>query len=1069
MASLTIHLLASFQVRLNGRSLSDFPTDKARALLAYLVVERQRPHRRETLSSLLWPDQPDDRARQNLRQALSSLRQLLGDNHNTAPPFLLVDRHEVQFNPLANLWLDVTAFTTLADACERHRHRALGQCLPCLRRLEEMVNLYTGDFLAGFSLNDSAPFEEWVLLKREWLHCQTVEALSELADFYERRGEYAAARHLVQRQVQMEPWREESHRQLMRLLAEDGQRSAALAQYKACRQALRLEFDANPTNETLRLYTTIQEGYDRQDEKKRPFVAGLPPIATPFVGRAQELAELANMLADPNTRLITLVGPGGMGKSRLAMQVAIDHLGVYPDGLYWLELAELPTAVLLIFAAARHLGLTLAGKEPPEAQLLAYLRNKRLLLVLDNAEHLPDLPEQVAGWLTAAPGLTLLVTSRERLALREERVYQVEGLAYEAACAWPEATQLFVRSAQYAQHQFDPDPDELAAIAEICHLVEGIPLALELAAAWTPERSCADIARALTGDMALLTAVWHNTPERQRSMQASFDYSWRFLSAEDRRAFARLALFRGAFATEAAQAVAEVDRAALGRLAAKSLLRRMGNGRYQLHELIRQFATCKLADFVGETERIAAAHAAYYLAFLARQEASLKGSGQEAALAAIEQELGNLRQAWAWAVAQMAAGQAEAAAWIEGSLDSLFQFYALRNWYQAGAGVFEQAATAVSPTLLQAERLRGELLTRQARCLEFTAPPEEATKLYQESLACFAAAGAAKARALPLYGLGYMAHIQGDYATSCDFFAESLALYRLAGDSWGEANVLSSLCLTRRRMGAFAEAQQAGEASLAIRRTLGDRRGIASSQNNLGLVYCAQGAFGSAETALQESLDICREMGNKIGMANAFTGLCQVAFYAQDMAEAARRQQQALTLFREVGDLWGVAIAYNNLGQIVQAEGQIVQAQHFFREGIQVYRQLGMKTGLAHTLGNLAQANLQLGETAAAAASLAESLTLAAELGDRPITLEGLVRTAALWMGRASDERPLALLLFALRQPELLQETRTEAEPVLAALQLALGEERTAVAGQIAAAFTWDAAIAEAINFLRST
>jgi predicted ATPase/DNA-binding SARP family transcriptional activator/Tfp pilus assembly protein PilF len=1068
MASLHINLLASFQVRINGRSVNDFPTDKARALLAYLVVERQRAHRRETLAHLLWPEQPDQRARQNLRQALSSLRQLLHDGPDTDIPFLLIDRHQVQFNPAANLWLDVAAFTTLADTCERHRHRARHLCLPCLQRLETLADLYVGDFLAGFFLTGSVPFEEWALLKREWLHCRAIESLTELADFYERRGDYAAARHLAQRQVQMEPWREESHRQLMRLLAEDGQRSAALAQYKACSEALRQAFGADPTQETVRLYTAIREETARLVWEERPFVVGLPPASTPMIGRETEAGELAELLADPEARLITLVGPGGMGKTRLAREVATAHLGLFPDGVYWLELADLQTAVLVIPALARRLGIVLAGKEPPEAQVLAYLRAKELLLILDNAEHLPELAGQIAAWLPAAPGLTLLITSRERLSLREERVYPLEGLVDANGSALPEAAQLFIHSAQLACHHFQPKPAEQAAIGEICRLVEGMPLALELAAAWTPERSCANIAYSLNEDMAVLTAVWQNAPERQRSMQATITYSWRFLAPDDQLAFACLALFCGDFTTEAAQAVAGVEGTALARLAAKSLLRRVGNGRYQLHVLIRQFAAHKLADYAGQAERIAAAHAAHYLAFLAGQEAALKGSGQEAALAAIEQEIGNIRQAWGWVVDQMAAGQAEAVAWIGDALESLFLFHALRSWYQAGAVLFERAVTAVAPCLPQANFLRGELLARQARCLEFTAPPEEATALYQESLACFAAAGATEARALPLYGLGYMAHIQGDYAASCDYFAESLAHYQAVGDRWGEANVLSSLCLTQRRRGAFAEARQAGEESLVIRQVLGDRRGIASSQNNLGLVYCALGEYATAEAALQESLDICRELGNSVGMANAFTGLCHTAFQSNDWAGAARYQQDALILYREAGDLWGVAIAYNNLGQIVQAEGQIAQAARYFRQGIQVYRQLGMKTGLAHTLGNLALASLALGEKGAAARSLTESLALALELGDRPIILEGLTRTAALWAEAQPGVWPVAVLAFALRQPELLQETRQEAEPRYEALVGELGVEETAVVAQIATSFTWETATAEALAKLQA-
>lgn len=1050
-APLKITLFASFQVALNGRSLTDFATDKARALLAYLAVERQHPHRRESLAALLWPDQPDARARQNLRQALSNLRQALGDTDDTPIPFLLIDRHEVQMNPQAEVWLDVAEFTGLASACDHHRHRQIGECLPCLQRQEALLALYPGDFLAGFSLNDSAVFEEWAMLKREWLHCQAVEALAQLADYYERRGDVAAARRLAQQQVRLEPWREEAHRQLMRLLAADGQRSAALAQFETCRRALARELGVGPTAETIDLYTAVREGAPFAAAAKHTAVAGLPQTPTPFVGRVAECAELAEWLADPDGRLITLVGPGGIGKTRLAMQVAEAQVGLYPDGVYWIGLAAVHAAALIIPTIAQAVGLTLYGKEPPESQLLAFLREKRVLLALDNVEHLPEAAGVIAAVLQQAPRATLLVTSRERLALREEWLFAVEGLAFAetavaASAAPPEAAQLFVQSVRRADRKFAPTPTDWTAVADICRLVEGMPLALELAAAWVPDLSCADIARGLAADSELLTASWQNAPERQRSVQATFEHSWALLPEAERLFFARLAVFRGGFAGQAAAQVAGVAAAALAQLAAKSLVRRVGDGRYQLHELLRQFGAIKLAALTGETERVAGRHAAYYLGFLAGQEAALKGAGQEEALIAIYRDIANVRQAWDWAVDETAGHHLAAADLLYAALEALFLFYALRSWYQEGAGVFARAETAVSPAIPNHLLLRGELLARQARCLEFTAPPEEAITLYEASLACFRAVGAEQAAALPLYGLGYMAHIRGDYEASRRYFMESLARYEAAGNRWGMANVHSSLCLTLRRQGAFADAGRAGRESLVIRRDIGDWRGIASSQNNLGLIYCALGEYAAAEAALQESVAICREIGHTVGVANALTSLCHVFVDAKAYARAAEMQREAQDLYREVGDLWGVAIAYNNLGQIALEDGRPMQAQTLLQEAAQIYRGLSIQSSLAHTLSNLGKTSYELGDVAGAVLYLTEGLEVAAEIGDRPIMLELLTRMAALGAEQMRDGRSLRIMAFALRQPELFAETRGAAVAQFAAMRQMFTAGETAVA-----------------------
>ena len=250
MTRLSLSLFGPFRITLDNVAVTDFATDKVRALLAYLAVEANHPHRRDVLAGLLWPDQPQRRARHNLRQALSNLRQALGDQENDREPFLLVTRQTVQFNPDSDYWLDVAAFTALSTTSSKHHHRRQGNCVSCIRRMTQMADLYGGSLLEQFFLSDSSTFEEWATLEREWLNREVMEALHHLTNYHERRGDYAQAREYAQRQVQLEPWREEAHRQLMRLLALDGQRSAALAQYQTCRRTLAEELNVEPMTET---------------------------------------------------------------------------------------------------------------------------------------------------------------------------------------------------------------------------------------------------------------------------------------------------------------------------------------------------------------------------------------------------------------------------------------------------------------------------------------------------------------------------------------------------------------------------------------------------------------------------------------------------------------------------------------------------------------------------------------------------------------------------------------------------------------------------------------------------
>lgn len=1031
MPRLSISLLGSFLVTLNGQTITEFATDKTRALLAYLATEHDHPHRRESLAGLLWPDQPDADARRNLRQALFNLRQALSDEN--APPLLCIDRNDVQLNPAAEVWLDAALFTGLVQSCDQHRHRQVENCRPCLLRLEQLLSLYQGELLAGFSLDDSTLFEEWLLLKREWLHSRAIEALITLANYHERRGEYDQARRYAQQQVHFEPWREEAHRQLMRLYALADQRSAALAQYQACARAMQAELGVEPGAETINLLNQIKQG-----SLPGPIIPFLPSAPTPFVGRVIDRAELADRLAAPEGRLITLVGPGGIGKTRLALQGAHDQLGLFADGVYWAALGSISTADLIVPTIAAAVGLALYGKEPPQTQLLNYLREKHLLLVLDNVEHLPEVGHLVDAVLHRASHVVLLITSRERLALQEEWVYEVEGLCYPAApsgeAAQFDAPLLFTHSAQRASRKFSLAPSELAALVHICQLVEGMPLALEMAAAWTTSRSCAEIAQAIEANLDLLATELRNVPERQRSVRATFEHSWAQLSERERQILARLSVFRGSFSRAAAEHIVETAVSDLRTLVNRSLVRQTPDERYHLHELLRYFAAEKLAALSAEVTSISARHARFFAAFLAEHEVALKGAAQETALHAIDEEIANVRCAWEWACGTVDRHDATALAVLRQSQEALLTFFWLRNWFHEGAALFERAAAAVEQLAGAKEMLVGQLLARQARCLEFTAPAAEATALYQRSLSILRAWQDEPGSALPLYGLGYMAHLRGQFEEARRCYETSLDLYRRTEDTWGVANVLSNMCLSLRRQGAFEEARRCGLESLKLRRTIGDRRGIASAQNNLSLIYVALGDHPAAATALREAIEICRAIGHPIGEANALTTLCQLDYYAGQREAAIRHQHTALVLYQQVGDLWGVAVAHNNLGQFSLENGELTQAMAHFRQSVNFYRQLGIQTGLANSLSNVGQVHYLKGEWVLAAQLWHEALHLTLQMGDVPIGLEILLRAATLWAQQDHSSAPLGVILFVRQQPTLLDETRRMSDEVYAKL-----------------------------------
>jgi predicted ATPase/DNA-binding SARP family transcriptional activator/Tfp pilus assembly protein PilF len=1072
MAQLSLSLLGPFQALLDHKPITDFATDKVRALLVYLAVEAHQPHRRDALAGLLWPDQPQHKARQNLRQALSSLRQALGERddaeneQDVADPFLLVTRQAVQFNPASDYWLDVTAFKALVQDCKTHRHSRPKTCLPCTRRMEQMITLYQGNFLDQFLLSDSALFEEWALLERERLHRHVIDALSHLINYHTQRGDYAQARQYAWRQVELEPWREEAHRHLMWLFALDGQRRAALAQYETCRRVLAEELNVEPTDETVTLYERIQA-----EEEFHPSTPlhNLPPSPTSFVGREAEIGELTDLLADPNCRLVTLVGPGGIGKTRLVLQAAADHVGAFSHGVYFVPLAPVSSTEFFLPALADVLNFSFQSQQNPKEQLLNYLREKELLVVLDSLEHILEIGEFLVEILRHAPRVVLLATSRERLNLQEEWAYEVEGLTYpkDEITNEPEiysAIDLFQQRASQANQHFALSEAQVPHVILICQLVAGIPLGIELAAAGVAVRSCEEIAQEIERNLDTLTTHLHNIPRRHQSIRATFEHSWNLLSQEEQTVFTKLSVFRGGFRQKAVEQIADASLQTLLALVDKSLLRYDSSGRYQIHELLRQYAAEKLQT----QARIEASHSSYYATFLQKQKEALKGKNQQEASKAISAEIDNVRSAWRWALAQLDNQQNQSLAikTIQQSLESLYLFYTIQDRYQEGERVFDQAVAALSSSTIanEEELVLGQLLAHQGKCCEFTTHSDKAKQLFERSLAIFNRLDAWREMALPLHGLGYMAHLKGEYAQAEQYFQNSLAIYKKMEDRWGIANVLSHLCLVARRQGAFLKAKERCEQSLSIRREIGDQKGIAASLNNLGLIYCAMGEYVEAKEILQEALQISRPLDYKTGIANAFTCLCQASFRL-DQAEAAKQYcQGSLEIYQDIGDRWGIAIAYNNLGRIAMELGNPVQAQHLYQESIAVYRQIGIKSGLANTLGNLGEVCYSLGKHTQARQHLYEALKISQETNALPIVLDTLIGLVPLLEQEGKAVESLTLLAFAMHHPAILQSDKEKAAAMFSKLTADLSPEVVATIKAQSQTYELDALVAEILR-----
>jgi predicted ATPase/DNA-binding SARP family transcriptional activator len=1093
MARLNLSLLGPVTCGLDG-NLVQFKTKLAQALLVYLAMEAQQAHSRESLAALLWPEQPAHTARHNLRQTLLYLRQGLGAA--TADPYLRITHQTLQFDATADHHLDATRFSAHLEATQRHPHANLATCAACLARLAQAAALYRGDFLAHFFLDNNQPFEEWALVQREALRSQALEALYLLADCHAEQGDLAAAAGFARRQVELDGLREEAYRQWMRAAALLGRRSEALGAYEAVRRRLDQELGVAPAAETTALYDLIVDG--RLPAASPAAAAARPPnlprALTPFVGREADLAEISRRLDDAHCALLTLFGPGGVGKTRLALEVARQRSAAYRDGVAFVPLESLAAPDHLATAIGSAVGLDFRGEAEPQQQLLAHLRGQQRLLVLDNFESLlaeAPTPALLLDLLHGAPGVQLLVTSREVLNLRAEWLFEVAGLPYPPADAAGEparvpgslpdryaAVRLFTQHAHRLRHDFAPGPEDLALISRLCRLVAGLPLAIELAAALTRAQTCAAIAAAVERNLDNLATTQSDVPARQRSLHALFEYSWDLLEARARGVLARLAVFRGGLTVEAAQPVAGASETDLKRLAEKSFLRRRADGRYEMHAVLRQYAAQKLASV--DAAAASARHGAYYSRWVQGHAQDLSGEATAEAAAAIQSELDNVRAAWEWAVAQ---GDLPA---LARSLAGLARFYVLKSLTREGEAALGAAIAAVRLRMaseasrevwvslfeepeapVPAEAVLAALLVMHGRLLARLARGEAAAAAFAEGIelasahdgqriqalgytywglldvvqANYPAASAKAERALDLAQaagwtkvqadalrlMGNIAGYQGDLLTSRRHYERCLPLGEAVGDRRGTSATLSNLGSLCLEQGDWPAAAGYFEQALALHHELGDQASLGQTLVNLGRLAEARGSFGRAAELHAQALEITRAIGDRQHEPDAHLHLGLTAL-GQRQHETARSQlDTALELYRALGDRWGEAAALEGLGQLAEAQGAPAQALEALEAALVLRRAIFDRTGIASTLTALGQLAAGSGRQAEARAQLHEALETASANQATPLLLRALTAAATLLMAAGQGARAAELLTVVLHHPSTDSQTRDRA------------------------------------------
>lgn len=671
----------------------------------------------------------------------------------------------------------------------------------------------------------------------------------------------------------------------------------------------------------------------------------LPPQPTPFIGRQAELAEIVGLLGDPACRLLTLSGPGGIGKTRLAVQAAARALESFPDGVYFVPLQPVSSIDFLIPAIAEGIRLSFHSSASPRAQLLDALRQKKILLILDNFEHLLAETGLIPEMLNAAPLLKILVTSREVLELQEEWVRPVAGLEYPEE-AWSEvietysAVELFQDRARQIQPGFSLSR-EWACVVRICRLVQGMPLAIELAAAWLRSLPCAEIAGEIQSNLDFLATVIRNVPERHRSLRAVFEQTWKMLSNRQQEAFMQLSVFQGGFERQAAQSVAGASLHSLHTLVDKSLLRVTPSGRYEIHAVLRQFAQEKLADRPADLHKARQKHCETYVAFLEQKEVELKGGGQARALAAIDHELDNLRVAWRFAIEQ---GDEQA---IRRSMGSLLIYYHARTRLEEGAEAFHRAiARWEGPR----SALLGDLYLHAGWFESVIGRGPTAVLLYRKGLEFLGHGEWQPSTPMALVAMNFLSWLTDQRGWTKEqahaLFQQVSDRSEQGGDRWGMAWMAYSLgLLAFYEEDDLPECERRMQRSAEIFREVGDLWATTFPLHHLGVLYEKQKKYLEARSIFHETLAILRQVGDAGGVEFALGQLSSLAAREQDYAQSWRYSLEAIRLAQGLRRELSMTFHLFELGELLYRIGQSARTVEIYAflltftpyEGAQAY------------------------------------------------------------------------------------------------------------------------------------
>ncbi|MEF3274357.1 MAG: tetratricopeptide repeat protein [Chloroflexus sp.] len=921
-----IQLLGGFDVRHRGVSVNAaFQTDSARLLLAWLCFHQRETVRRETLASLLWPDRPQAAAHNALRVTLSRIRTALGAAQH-------VLRAEAQYVVLSlpETWqVDALLLAQAIAAIRAHSHRSAAGCPVCQEQLHVVAQLYRGEFLAGLT-PESETLLDWSTRQSEFFHHAALEVFGYLTERALRERAWTDAQTYAGQQLRLEPWHEPAHRQLMLALAHQGQRAAALSHYHYCCELLQRELQIEPEAETQDLAETIRVGQ---------FTSGVLPVhpslrqaavldQLPLIGRDADLRKLINLINVPHTQLISIIGAGGIGKTRLAMRAARLMQFAFRDGACyiflhpedqpnWVAPADAAgVAAYLARAIAHSCRIELNDRYPLPAQLIASLKARNSLLVFDSFEHIGAANLFLNELLEAAPECVALVTSRQRLNLRREQVLHLGPLPTRSVNANPSASaQLFIELARHNGASLTDD-QAFQEVEQICTALGGLPLGIEIAAASLHGMSLTTLRQTVQQRLQMLHNPLVDVPARHRSLQAVFESTWSTLQSVHQQALAMLSIINAPCPRVAARAIVG-DEQALDDLIDLALVRPIDD-RIWLHEHVRQLAGEKLASqFTNELTHTAhRRHARWFLSWLAANETELDGHASPLIREGLIASATDLDAAWRWALLN---GEWD---WLNEAIVAYENLFVFSGRFVEGLEqMYQSLASVTHPTQPAAKRLRARLLVSCAVLQRYRILGRNIEQMLSEAAALAVELDDLRLQAVALIRLGMHQASEGDYENGQRALYQGLAL--CAAQTWtdivheaqlAEITGWRYLCYLCLQQGRYTEAEEHARQAWLRSQQINNPLSIARTLETLGDVASTQGRLVASEQYLQQALAIYQRLQLTHQQTNVLDLLAQNADARGDYSQAQRYYSQALALAREAGNCDAEISAHINLG-----------------------------------------------------------------------------------------------------------------------------------------------------------